>query len=87
MAEYNMKSGEALTKLVKEQGVQLRKFSDDVYDSFFDAAEEVFAGVRAHSDLAKRIDASFVSARKELAGWTKISDQAYLEQRNRLLKA
>jgi len=87
MAEYNMKSGEALTKLVKEQGVQLRQFSDDVYDSFYDAAEEVFAGVRAHSDLAKRIDASFTAARKDLAGWTKISDQAYLAQRNRLLKA
>ncbi len=87
MAEFNMKSGSALTKLVKEQGVQLRQFSDDTYDSFGEAADEVFAGVRAHSDLAKRIDASFLAARKDLAGWTKISDQAYLAQRNRVLKA
>jgi TRAP-type mannitol/chloroaromatic compound transport system substrate-binding protein len=87
MAEFNMKSGSSLTKLVKEQGVQLRQFSDDTYDSFGEAADEVFAGVRAHSDLAKRIDASFLAARKDLAGWTKISDQAYLAQRNRVLKA
>jgi len=87
MAEFNMKSGEALTKLVKEQGVQLRQFSDEIYDSFYEAAQDVFAGVRAHSDLAKRVDASFVAARKELSGWTKISDQAYLAQRNRVLGA
>ena len=87
MAEFNMKSGEALTKLVKEQGVQLRQFSDEIYDSFYEAAEDVFAGVRAHSDLAKRTDASFTAARKDLAGWTRISDQAYLAQRNRVLGA
>ncbi len=66
MAEFNMKSGNALTKLIKEQGVQLRQFSDDVYDSFYEAAEEVFDGVRAHSDLAKRIDNSFTAARADL---------------------
>jgi len=85
MAEYNMKSGSSLTKLIKEQGVKLRQFSDDVYDSFAEAAEEVFADVRAHSELAKKIDASFVAARKDLGGWSKISDQAYLAQRNRAL--
>lgn len=87
MAEYNMKSGSALTKLIKEQGVQLRQFSDDVYDSFYNAAEEVFEGVRSHSPLAKKIDDSFKAARTDLAGWTKISDQAYLAQRNRVLGA
>ena len=85
MAEYNMKSGAALTKLVTEQGVKLREFNDDVYDSFAKAAEEVFAGVRAHSPLAKKIDASFVAARKDLGAWSKISDQAFLAQRNRAL--
>ena len=85
MAEYNMKSGSSLTKLINEQGVKLRKFNDDVYDSFGEAAEEVFVDVRAHSPLAKKIDDSFRAARKDLAGWSKISDQAYLAQRNRVL--
>ena len=85
MAEYNMKSGSALTKLITEQGVKLRQFNDDVYDSFAEAAEEVFAGVRAHSALARKIDASFMAARKDLGGWSKISDQAFLAQRNRAL--
>ena len=87
MAEYNMKSGSALTKLVKEQGVELRQFSDEIYDSFYEAAEEVFEGVRSHSPMAKKIDDSFRAARTDLSGWTKISDQAYLAQRNRVLGA
>ena len=80
-----MKSGSALTKLVTDQGVKLRQFSDDVYDSFGEAAEEVFQTVRAHSPLAKRIDDSFRAARTDLGGWSKISDQAFLAQRNRVL--
>ncbi len=85
MAEYNMNSGSALTDLVKNQGVKLREFNDDVYDAFGEAAEEVFADVRSHSPLAKKIDDSFLAARTDLGGWTKISDQAYLAQRNRVL--
>lgn len=85
MAEYNAKSGAALVKLVNEQGVKLRQFNDDVYDSFGEAAEEVFEEVQAHSDLANTIHESFVKARAELGGWAKISDQAYVAQRNRVL--
>lgn len=85
MSEYNAKNGEYLAKLINEQGVKLRKFSDDTYDSFGEAAEEVFAEVRAHSDLAKRIHDSFLKAREEVGGWAKISDVEYIRQRNRVL--
>lgn len=85
MAEYNAKNGEALAKLVSDNGVELREFNDDVYDAFGEAAEEVFADVVKHSDLAKEIHESFVEARKNVGGWAKISDQAYVAQRNRVL--
>jgi len=85
MAEYNAKSGEALADLVKNQGVKLRKFNDDVYDSFGKAAAEVFEGVRGHSPLANKIHESFLKARQDLGAWSKISDQAYVQQRNRVL--
>ena len=85
MAEYNAKSGEALADLVKNQGVKLRKFNDDVYDSFGEAAKEVFEGVRAHSPLAAKIHTSFLKSRADLGAWSKISDQAYVAQRNRVL--
>lgn len=85
MSEYNAKNGEALASLVSEHGVKLREFNDDVYDAFGEAAEKVFEDVQKHSPLAKEIHESFVAARAELGAWNKISDQAYVQQRNRVL--
>jgi TRAP-type mannitol/chloroaromatic compound transport system substrate-binding protein len=85
MAEYNANNGRDLEKLVNEHGVKLRRFNDDIYDSFAEAAEEVFAEVQNHSDLASRVHTSFAEARESLGAWSKISDQAYVEQRNRAL--
>ncbi len=85
MSEYNAKNGEALAKLISEQGVQLKKFNDDIYDAFGVAAEEVFAEVVEHSNLARRIHESFVAARANVGAWAKISDQEYVSQRNRVL--
>ncbi len=85
MSEYNAKNGAGLASLINDQGVQLRAFTDDTYDAFGEAAEEVFEEVQDHSDLAKRTHQSFVKSRDEVGGWAKISDQAYVAQRNRVL--
>jgi TRAP-type mannitol/chloroaromatic compound transport system substrate-binding protein len=85
MSEYNANNGTFLAKLVKEHGVEVREFSDEIYDSFGEAAEEVFGEAQAHSDLAKRIHESFVAARADVGGWMKLSEQAYYAQRNRVL--
>ena len=85
MAEYNAKNGDSLDKLIREQGVQLRVFNDDVYDAFGEASEEVFDEARQHSDLANRIHESFEKARVNVGRWMNISDQEYLRQRNRVL--
>lgn len=85
MAEYNAKNGAALASLLKNHGVKLRKFSEDTYDSFGEASDEVFADVVKHSPLAKEIHESFVQARTDVGAWAKISDQAYVQERNRVL--
>ncbi len=85
MAEYNAKNGAALKRLINDQGVKLRQFNDDIYDSFAEAAEEVFDEVQEHSDLASRIHQSFATARADIGAWAEISDQAYMQQRNRAL--
>jgi TRAP-type mannitol/chloroaromatic compound transport system substrate-binding protein len=84
MAEFNANNGSSLAKLINEQGVQLKKFSDDIYDSFGEASEEVFAETVEHSDLANRIHESFLAARADIGAWQKIADQEYLRQRNRV---
>jgi TRAP-type mannitol/chloroaromatic compound transport system substrate-binding protein len=85
MSEYNAKNGSALDKLIREQGVKLKRFNDDIYDSFGEAAEEVFDEVRQHSTLANQIHESFAATRKDVGKWMNISDQEYLTQRNRVL--
>lgn len=85
MSEYNAKNGEALAKLIAEQGVQLKTFNDEIYDAFGAAADEVFAEVVEHDDLARRIHESFVAARANVGAYAKISDQEYVRQRNRVL--
>jgi len=85
MAEYNAKNGAALDRLINDHGVKLEQFSDKVYDGFAKGAEEVFAEVQAHSDLAARTHASFVKGRKDIGAWTNLSDSPYIRQRNRAL--
>ena len=85
MAEYNAKNGDSLDKLIREQGVQLKVFNDDVYDAFGEASEEVFDEARQHSELANRIHESFEKAGVNVGRWMNISDQEYLRQRNRVL--
>ena len=87
-SEYNAKNGESLTKLISEQGVQLRKFNDDIADAFGEAAESVFEDVQGHSDLAKRIHASFLNTRKSvggLVGYCRPGIRAPTQPRTRLL--
>jgi TRAP-type mannitol/chloroaromatic compound transport system substrate-binding protein len=84
-SEMNAKNGAALADMIKNQGVKLRQLNQELYDEFGLASEEVFEETRAHSDLANRIHESFAKARAEIGGWTKISDQAYVSERNRVL--
>ncbi len=85
MSEYTAKNGEALARLQKDQGVKVLPFSDEIYDAFGEAAKAVFEDVQKHSPLAKEIHESFVKARQSMGAWAKISDQAYVAQRNRVL--
>ncbi|MEL6751084.1 MAG: TRAP transporter substrate-binding protein [Pseudomonadota bacterium] len=86
MAETNANNGVYLTRLIQEHGVELKRFNDDVYDSFGEAAKEVFDEARQHSDLANEIHESFLKAREDIGRWTGLSDEAYVQQRNRVLE-
>ena len=85
MDETNANNGEYLARLINDHGVELKQFSEEVYDSFGEASEEVYEEVRDHSELASRIYDSFASARQAIGGWMAISDVAYSVQRNRVL--
>ena len=71
--------------MVNEHGVVLKEFSEDAFDSFGEAAAEVFENVRDHSALAKKINDHFQSNLRELGAWQAIAEVAFSTERNRVL--
>ena len=78
-------NGEYLAKLINEHGVELKQFTEDTYDAFGEASEEVYEETRGHSPLAAKIHDQFMATRNELASWQNIAEVAYANQRNRVL--
>lgn len=78
-------NGTYLNKMVTENGVILKEFNDDIYDSFAEAAVEVFEETRDHSPLAAKINDAFQKNLREIGGWTRIAEVAFSNQRNRVL--
>jgi TRAP-type mannitol/chloroaromatic compound transport system substrate-binding protein len=79
------KNGEYLSKLVNEQGVVVKAFNDEVWDSFGDASAEVFEEVRDHSALAVKVDDAFQKALREIGGTMAKFEGTFVNQRNRVL--
>ena len=78
-------NGEYLARMISQHGVELRKFSDDVYDSYYKGWQEVIPEVRGHSALAARVHDQYFNALGEIARWTAIAENGYSAQRNRLM--
>jgi len=85
MDETNANNGAYLNRLINEHGVELKQFSEEIYDSFGEGAAAVLDEARQHSDLANRIYESWAAARADVGSWMAISDIAYSVQRNRVL--
>ena len=84
--EENMaNNGSYLARLINDHGVQVREFNEDVWDSFGEAAAEVFEETRGHSDLAAEIDTSFQASLREVGGFMAKFEGTFVNQRNRVL--
>jgi len=83
--ETQANNGKYLAKMIKENGVVLKSFNEDIYDSFGEAAKEVFEQTRDHSALAKKVDDAFQKSLREIGGWQKIAEVAFSNHRNRVL--
>jgi len=86
MAEYNANNSSSLEKLIKEHGVILRRFDNEIFKKFGEASIQVFDETRQHSNLSNRIHENFVNSRKYFGRWTNISDQEFIRQRNKFLE-
>ena len=74
-----------LAKLVNDHGVEVRNFSDEIWDAFGTASAEVFEETRAHSALAAKIDDGFQDVLRNVGGTMAKFEITFVNQRNRVL--
>jgi len=76
--DYYSYHGLVLQQLIKEDGVQLRQFPDEVLTGIGKAAGEVIAEQVQGDELLSRIYASFMSARRSLLRWGSYGEESFL---------
>lgn len=81
LAEFAARNHDALETLVKQHGVQLRRFPDDVLRTLKQATGEVLAEQAKADALFARVLASYQSFATKSAAATAIAEQAYLDTR------
>jgi TRAP-type mannitol/chloroaromatic compound transport system substrate-binding protein len=85
LAEFNARNGLALNDLITNYGVEVRRLDRVIFRSLAIAARDVVASVGEENDFSREVYNSFVSFRRQVARWTELSDQAYVEARSRYL--
>jgi len=80
--EYTTKHAQALTKLVNEEGVKVKKLPEDVIVALGNAGGEVIAELREDDDeLVKRIVESFLIYRKSVSDYMVYADNGQMNAR------
>jgi TRAP-type mannitol/chloroaromatic compound transport system substrate-binding protein len=78
-------NGIYLNKLVNEHGVQVRNFSDETFDAFYAAWEEVLEETRAHSELTAEVADAYFAALELQGGMLAKFETLFINQRNRVM--
>jgi TRAP-type mannitol/chloroaromatic compound transport system substrate-binding protein len=81
LAEFNANNSAALHTLLTKHGVKLHEFPDEVFKAMGEASKDVLSAAGNSSPIAKKIYESFLAFRKNAVGWSKLSDQAYMQKR------
>ena len=82
LSQYQMNNGAALRRL-QDGGVKSFQFTDSIWDALGRATEEVL-NEAAEDDLFAKILADYRDATEALAGWSSISEEVFVSQRNRI---
>ncbi len=85
-SEYTTKHAISLQKLVKEDGVQVRMFPQEVIDAMGVAAAEVIEELRNDDDeLVRRITESFVAHRDSIGAYMTYADNGQMNARAQVM--
>ncbi|MGF1474062.1 MAG: TRAP transporter substrate-binding protein [Geminicoccaceae bacterium] len=81
LAEAELRNAAALKKLIAE-GVELRRFPDDIQARAREAVGDIYAGFESEGDIERRILASYREALSRGDLWPSISVAAFHQARN-----
>ena len=81
VGEFMYQNGVYLEKLVNEEGIQLRRFPDDVMSRVQEISADIRSDAGKQGDLERRIYESFEDTLKKMRGWSSISDSPYMVAR------
>jgi len=82
LAEYTARNNAALSELVNQHGVELRRLPDDVLDELKKISEEVTAEIVDDDPLSQRIYQSFMQYKEGVVNYHEISERAYINTRD-----
>ena len=82
LAEFTARNSEALETLVKEHGVELRRFPDDVLRRLRDLSEQVIREGAARDPLYARVHESLQAFQRRSSAYLRIAEDAYLRTRD-----
>ncbi len=81
LAEFTHFNGVALEQLVRDHGVEVRRLPDDVLAALARESTVVLKEAAASDDITARVFASYKASLMRMQGWSRISDEAFLEAR------
>ncbi len=81
-AEFQYRNSDALDVLINKHGVKLRNFSDEILIQLGNASAEVISEIGNQDPFTKKVYQSFMKQRKKAIGWSKLSEQAYMNARS-----
>ena len=81
--EYLAKNNQALTELVNVHGVELRKLPDDVIEEFRKISNKILNDLSEEDETIAKVYSSYLKFKKDLSAYHKISEDAFIEARNK----
>ncbi|MEZ5934279.1 MAG: TRAP transporter substrate-binding protein [Alphaproteobacteria bacterium] len=81
-AEFNAMNADSLKILVDEHGVQVRSFTPELFAEIKRVAGEVVAEVGNSDEVTKKVYDSYIAFQEKALGWSKLSEQGYLNARS-----
>jgi len=85
ISEYHLQNALALDVLKNEHGVQMRSFTDEMWDRIGEISEQVVADTGNSDELTRRIYESYFNARDLMRNWSRVAEEPYMAQRERVL--